>query len=130
MRGSLGACAPLRCIRDAGAGRRKRRWHFRLKGRGLFTFAGLWEHWRPPSGPPLLTCALLTTAANDAVKPVHGRMPLILDPGNYGTWIDRAKGEVAELLRPFLAGRMEAFPLGPAVNDPRNDGPACLAAPG
>src|SRR5262249_48591140 len=59
-------------------GRRKRPGLFRLAGGGRFAFAGLWEAWRPPSGPPLLTCALLTAAANDVVKPVHGRMPLIL----------------------------------------------------
>ena len=61
-------------------GGRKRPWHFRLTRGGLFAFAGLWEAWRPPAGQPLLTCALLTAAANDAVKPVHARMPLILPP--------------------------------------------------
>jgi putative SOS response-associated peptidase YedK len=61
-------------------GRRKRPWHFRLVGGGLFAFAGLWEARRPVAGPPLLTCALLTASANDVVKPVHARMPLIL-PG-------------------------------------------------
>jgi putative SOS response-associated peptidase YedK len=81
-------------------------------------------------GPPLLTCALLTTPANDVVKPVHGRMPLILPPENYAAWIDRGREEVADLLRPMPADRMEAFPIGPAVNDPRHEGPECLAGYG
>jgi putative SOS response-associated peptidase YedK len=102
--------------------------HFRLVGGGLFAFAGLWEAWRPPAGPPLLTCALLTAAANDVVKPVHGRMPLILPPESYAAWIDRGREEVGDLLRPLPADRMEAFPVGPAVNDPRHEGPECLAA--
>jgi putative SOS response-associated peptidase YedK len=109
-------------------GRRKRPWHFRLAGGELFAFAGLWEAWRPPAGPPLLTCALLTTAANDVVKPVHARMPLILSPEAYAAWIDRGREEVAGLLRPMPAERVEAFPVGPAVNDPRHEGPECLAA--
>jgi putative SOS response-associated peptidase YedK len=110
-------------------GRKKRPWHFRLKGGGLFAFAGLWESWRPPAGPVLLTCAFLTTAANETVKPVHGRMPLILSPESYGTWIDRGREDVADLLRPFPAERMEAFPVGPFVNDARHEGPECLTAP-
>ncbi len=40
-----------------------------------FAFAGIWEAWRPESGPPLLTCAILTTAANDLVRPIHDRKP-------------------------------------------------------
>ena len=111
--------------------RRKRPWHFRLREGGPFAFAGIWEAWRPQSGPPLLTCALLTTAANDVVRPVHHRMPLILPPSDYGTWIDRGNedaGRLAGLLRPFPAEAMEAYPVGPTVNDPRNDGPGCLAA--
>jgi putative SOS response-associated peptidase YedK len=38
-------------------------------------------------------------------------------------------GELAPVLRPFPADAMHAFPVGPAVNDPKNDGPECLAAP-
>jgi putative SOS response-associated peptidase YedK len=109
-------------------GRRKRPWYFRLAGGGLFAFAGHWEAWRPPSGPPPLTCARLTAAANDVVKPVHRRMALILPPEAYAAWTDRGLEEVADLLRPLPAGRMKAFPVGPAVNDPRHEGPECLAA--
>ena len=35
------------------------------------------------AGPPLLTCALLTTAANELVRPIHGRMPVIIHPHEY-----------------------------------------------
>ena len=95
---------------------------------GLFAFAGLWESWRPPAGLPLLTCALLTTAANGVVKPVHPRMPLTLPPESYAAWIDRGKEDVAGLLAPLPADRMEALPVGPYVNDARHEGPECLAA--
>ena len=62
------------------------------------------------------------------VKPVHGRMPLILPPESYAAWIDRGREEVADLLSPLPADRMETFPVGPSVNDPRHEGPGCLAA--
>jgi putative SOS response-associated peptidase YedK len=55
-------------------------------------------------------------------------MPLILLPENYAAWIDRGREAVADLLRPLPADRMEAFPVGPAVNNPRNEGPDCLVA--
>src|SRR5262249_59829647 len=79
--------------------------------------------------PRLLTCAVLTAAANDMVKPVHGRMSSILPPESYAAWIDRDRQEVADLLRPLPAGLMEAFPVSPAVNEPRHEGPECLAVP-
>jgi putative SOS response-associated peptidase YedK len=62
-----------------------------------FAFAGLWEAWRPESGPPVMTCCILTTAANALVKPVHDRVPVIFDPPHYAAWIDRAVQEPAEL---------------------------------
>jgi putative SOS response-associated peptidase YedK len=113
-------------------GRRKQPWHFRLKGRGPFAFAGIWDAWRPEYGPPPLTCALLTTAANGLVQPVHNRMPLIPSPSDYAAWIDRGNedvGRLAALPRPFPTELMEARPVGPLVNNPRNDGPECLAPP-
>ncbi len=115
------------------AGRRKQPWHFRLSGGGPFAFAGLWEACRPASGPPLLTCALLTTEANELVRPVHDRMPVILRPEDYALWIDRGKDDPAELLsllRPFGAERMEGAAVGPWVNDARHEGAECLALPG
>jgi putative SOS response-associated peptidase YedK len=49
-----------------------------------FAFAGLREAWRQAEGAkPLLTCVMLTLPANDAVKPVHNRMPAILRPADY-----------------------------------------------
>jgi putative SOS response-associated peptidase YedK len=69
-------------------GRRKQPWAFPLASGSLFAFAGIWECWRQPDEPPLFTCALLTTSANEVVPPVHGRMPVILGPGDYGAWLD------------------------------------------
>ncbi len=82
------------------------------RGRGRpFAFAGLWEAWRPESGPPLLTCCILTTGANELVRPVHDRMPVVLDPRHYALWTDRAvqnPADLAPLLRPFAADRMRS----------------------
>jgi putative SOS response-associated peptidase YedK len=83
-------------------------------------------------GPAVESCAILTTAANDLVRPVHDRMPVILGPDAFGPWLDPAVRDQAALaawLRPYLAEGMWASPVGPWVNNPRNEGPACLAPP-
>lgn len=88
-------------------GKAKQPFAFRLADDKPFAFVGIWEAWRPESGPPLLTCAILTTTANERVRPVHNRMPIILDPRHYDSWIDRNVQEPAELAD-ALACRMSA----------------------
>jgi len=114
----------------AGAGRRKRPHHIRLPGMAPFAFAGLWERWTAPDGGVLESCAILTTGANERLRPIHPRMPVILPREAYETWLDPAlekPGAVAGLLRPYPAEATEACPVGLRVNDVRNDDPACLA---
>jgi putative SOS response-associated peptidase YedK len=63
------------------------------------------------------------------VGPVHGRMPVIIGPADYGRWLDpRAQqpGQLRPLLRPYPAEEMAAYPVRPWVNDPRHEGPRCL----
>jgi putative SOS response-associated peptidase YedK len=114
--------------------RAKQPWHFRMSDGAPFAFAGLWEVWRPAEkGSPLLTCAMLTVPANDAVKPVHNRMPAIMEPRDYAAWINRDNDdpeEVLALVRPYDAHTMSATAVGPYVNDARHEGPECLAAAG
>jgi putative SOS response-associated peptidase YedK len=89
--------------------------------------AGLWDRWVGPD-EPLLTCAIITTAANDLVKPLHDRMPAILGPDDFARWLDPAAPaeDLLALLRPCPAEVLEATPVGTAVNSPKNDGPECL----
>jgi putative SOS response-associated peptidase YedK len=103
-------------------------YHFRPADGRPLGLAGLWDLWEGPDGSKLATCCVLTVPANEAVGPVHGRMPLVLDPADYAHWLDPgtpATG-VAALLRPCPADRLEALPVGPAVNRVANDGPECV----
>ena len=109
---------------------RREAFHFRLRDRPLFAFAGLWE----PGAPEWTTdaCLLLTTDANRLVAGIHDRMPVILPPAAYDLWLDTAHADVRrlrELLRPYSDEAMEARPVGPFVNDARHEGPRCLEAP-
>ncbi len=110
----------------------RRPWLFRLRGGAPFAFAGLWARREGPDGTVVETCAILTTEANGLVRPVHARMPVILaEPEAMARWLEGGPGEAGRLralLRPLAPERMEGWPVGSAVNDPRRDGPA-LAAP-
>jgi putative SOS response-associated peptidase YedK len=112
------------------AGKRKQPFCIRLVGDKPFAFAGIWDSWKPPSGgPPLFTCAILTTRPNELAKSIHDRMPAILAPKDYDVWIDRSVQEPAELkplLAPYPAEEMHAFPIGPFVNDAKHEGAECL----
>jgi putative SOS response-associated peptidase YedK len=91
----------------------------------LFGLAGLWETW-PGDGTPIDTFTILTTDANETVTPTHDRMPVILDPSNYATWLDAAKSADGSLLRPFPADAMTATPVSTYVNSAQHQGPQCI----
>jgi putative SOS response-associated peptidase YedK len=108
--------------------RRRQPWLIRLATGRVFAFAGLWEP--PPAAGGSPTCAILTTEPNDLARPIHDRMPVILDPADYERWLDPTAtlpGEVRPLLRSYPAELMTAFPVTTAVNDARFDDPLCLA---
>ena len=112
-------------------GRRKQPYYITLADESLFAFAGLWEHWQSEHGDDLESCAILTTEPNDMMRPIHDRMPVIIEPDNYASWLDtkvQDPTKVTSLLRPLPAELMLARPVSAYVNNPRNDGPECITA--
>jgi putative SOS response-associated peptidase YedK len=98
-----------------------------------FAMAGLWERWQDPDEPEseaLLTCTIVTAAANRAVQMIHPRMPVILPHEQALAWIDPAHdGEVDRLralLEPVPADALHAHPVSDAVNSPANDDPTLI----
>lgn len=107
----------------------KQPYYIRLAAGGAFAMAGLWERWHTPAGDWLESCTILTTTANDVVEPLHDRMPVILAPEQYARWLDRELHDPAllrELLAPFPARLLVAYPVSKAVNRVSNDGPALI----
>ena len=109
---------------DGGA---KQPYYIRLADDAPFAFAGLWERWAPPDDDAVESCTLITTAANDLLKPIHDRMPVILAPSDHDAWLDAEAPSAEALLRPYPADDMIAVPIGRLVNDPRSDEAACIA---
>jgi putative SOS response-associated peptidase YedK len=112
----------------AETGRSEAAFYICLQGGKLFAFAGLWERRSPPDGEAIECCTILTTDANKLTKPVHNRMPVIMDPADFGQWLDPSErpAVLQELLRPYPAEAMEAYPVSPYVNNARNRGPQCV----
>jgi putative SOS response-associated peptidase YedK len=111
------------------AGRSKQPYLIRLRGDWPFAFAGLWEAWEAPDHAALETCTILTTAANDLVRPIHDRMPVILPASGYTTWLDPAiddPRQLMPLLVPYASDEMEAQAVGDFVNSPAHYSPQCV----
>jgi putative SOS response-associated peptidase YedK len=83
----------------------------------LFAFAGLWEQWRD-----LQTCAVITTDANEKMRAVHDRMPVIVSRADYGAWL--AGQDVA--LAPCADEAIAIRRVSRAVNNARNDVPELI----
>jgi putative SOS response-associated peptidase YedK len=96
----------------------------------LFAFAGLWSIWHGAEDQTLRTCTILTTRANDALAPLHDRMPVILRPEDELDWLDVATPapRLEEILAGLPADETALTQVSPRVNDVRCDGPECLAA--
>jgi putative SOS response-associated peptidase YedK len=100
----------------------KQPYYFYLKEREVFGFAGLWETWLDKqTGELLETCTIITTEANEVLKPVHDRMPVILKIANYDEWLDaKVKDTVIlqELLKPYPAKEMDSHAVSTNINYP------------
>jgi putative SOS response-associated peptidase YedK len=106
--------------------------HFALPRREPFAFAGLGDLWWPSpddDGPPLRSCTIVVGPARPPVEAIHDRQPVILDtPERRAAWLDPSitEADLAELLAPLPAARLEPYPVGSYVNDPDHEGPRCL----
>ena len=92
--------------------------------RELFCFAGLWErNEKLPADKdgiadpanPLLTCTIITTAANQSLAPIHDRMPVVIDPEQYATWLDPHHQNAIELRQCLVAAGNDYFIATPVA---------------
>jgi len=105
-------------------GKAKQPWLIRLKGGLPMVFAGIWDTWKSAEAGVVETCSILTTGSNPLIEPLHDRMPVVLSPAEYATWLDRQVTDPASLqhkFQPYPADLMEMYPVSPLVNNVRND---------
>lgn len=89
----------------------------------LFGFAGLWERWTRPDGESLDTFTVVTTDANDSIRALHDRMPVILQRENYGSWLAQPAepDALSLLLTPCPDAMIQMHPVSKAVGSVKND---------
>jgi len=101
-----------------------------MRDRSLFGFAGLWERWKDRvSGEVVRSCTIITTEPNEVCAPIHDRMPVIIDPAEYGKWLGEEPVDPVRLLgmlRPFPAEKMTCFPVDARVGNVKNDDAALI----
>jgi putative SOS response-associated peptidase YedK len=75
------------------------------------------------------SCTIITTDANKVIRPIHDRMPMILGPADYDTWLDselRDPGRLQPLLWPCPSERIAYYLVSRRVGNPINDSPECV----
>mgnify|MGYP001496191108 CR=1 FL=1 len=109
-------------------GNQKQPYFIKRSDQSLFSFAGLWDCWQ--SGEQTIeSCTIITTEANQLIKPIHHRMPVMLDRELEEQWLDLHVTDrewLKSLLTPFDEKRMEGYPVSTLVNNPRNDSSAIV----
>lgn len=124
--------ARRRCLVPADAfyewqkdGATKIPWAIGMADGSPLVFAGLWEGWRDPAdGSIVRSFSILTTAANDVLRPVHDRMPVILAPDRWALWLGDEPADPERLqsvLLPAANETVRRWQVSARVGSVRND---------
>ncbi len=122
-------------------GRPRKQPFYMQRGDGApLAFGGLYEFWRDPAAPAgqpgawLASFTILTQPAEPGLDRIHDRQPVVIDPDHWDAWLTPSTdpAQVQSLLTASPPGRFAAYPVGRAVGNSRNNGPALLepAEPG
>jgi putative SOS response-associated peptidase YedK len=100
--------------------------HIGMKDGTPFGMAGLFERWLNVDGEILNSCTIVTTDANDLLRPIHDRMPVIVAPAQYARWLDPEHADVTDLIAPYPSAAMACYPVSNRVNNVRHDDAALI----
>ena len=103
-------------------GRTKQPYYFSHLSGAPLVLAGLWESWRAPDGTILRTVCLITTSANALMAPIHERMPVLLNPTDWATWLEGSLEQAAQLIAPYADGALQCWPVDRRLNRPTEEG--------
>lgn len=116
----------------AATGKQKRPFLFRREDNHPFAMAGLWERWQPRGDSAtgaIESCTIITTAANELVRPIHARMPVIISQPDFDHWLDcqfHDLGYIESRLVGYQGKDMNATAVTTYVNTAANDDPNCI----
>ena len=82
--------------------------------------------WTSPLGETICTCTIITAMANELLKPIHDRMPVIIPKEKEDFRLDptiQDTQELLPLLKPYDPDEMETWEVSPKINRPGCDSP-------
>lgn len=90
-------------------------------------FAGLWAH---NTKLDVTSCTIITAPAADEIAHLHHRMPVILKPAQYDTWLDAETGQEKALnsLSDNLGADLVSYRVSREVNSSRAKGSQLIDA--
>jgi putative SOS response-associated peptidase YedK len=106
----------------------KQPWRIEPQDRhALFSFAGLWEVWEG-GGEVIRSCTIIVGVANEAMKPIHERMPVLLPRASWKSWLDMNtdSSTLQSIINTPSEQPIRCYRVGTHVNNPRNDDADCL----
>ncbi|MEO7359552.1 MAG: SOS response-associated peptidase, partial [Gemmatimonadaceae bacterium] len=108
-----------------------RPWCVRKRDHAPFLMGALWEQWTPrgePDSGPLLTCCVITTDANDALRPIQDRMPLLIDEADCERWLDphTSANDIQSFMVPRSSDDLHSYRVSSWVNSPAHDDARCI----
>lgn len=109
-------------------GSKKQPYYLFVKNEPLVAFAGIWSLWRSNTGEEVRTCAIITQGANEELRSLHERMPLIITKEDYQNWLakDYEFSDLAKALVQIPAENIGIKPVTPSMNNPRFEGIDCI----
>ena len=110
--------------KDADGGRDP--WYIYRQDGAPLAFAAIWQDWKDKDDNRLKTCAVVTTAANDPMKALHHRMPVILDQGDWPLWLGEEGKGAATLMTAAADDALAWYRVDRAVNSNRAKGPELI----
>jgi putative SOS response-associated peptidase YedK len=100
-----------------------------LADRSLMALAGFWETWKEPAtNETIRSFTIVTTTPDELCADLHNRMPVILPPETWSTWLGEEPAEADQLksvLVPYT-GEMVAWPVSQRVGNVKNNDPSLI----
>ena len=106
---------------DKAEGKIKQPYYISLKSGEPMAMGGLWESWKDKDGNVLRTVCVVTTSPNTLMEPIHDRMPVIVAPDNWQSWLSGLPEEVAGMVAPYRDEELQAWPVSRRVSKTQDD---------
>ena len=107
----------------------KQPWYLTTPSAQPFGFAGLWESWKDENSREYLSATIITTAAGESMKNIHHRMPVILKPAVYQSWLNKDiedPNRLDQIIQNDNVRDLRSYPVSKQVNTVANNPPGCI----